>query len=88
MRSSIWLTAARAAALAITLLAFAPAGFAQSNANGGERAGTTAARNDRDDDDMDYGWIGLLGLAGLAGLLGRKRDTHVVRDTHDRGDRR
>lgn len=86
MRSSIWLTAARAAALAVTLLAFAPAGFAQSNANGGERGGTTAARSDRDD-DTDYGWIGLLGLAGLAGLLGRKRDTHVVRDTHDRGDR-
>ncbi|HEY9285447.1 MAG TPA: WGxxGxxG family protein [Pyrinomonadaceae bacterium] len=79
MRSSKWLTSARAAALAVALLAFAPAAFAQPNSNGGS-GGTTAARNDRDD-DTDYGWIGLLGLAGL---LGRKRDTH----DRDRDDRR
>jgi hypothetical protein len=69
--------------LAVALLSFAPAAFAQSNANGGARGATTATRNDRDDDA--YRWIGLLELTGL---LGRKRDTHVVRDTHDCGDRR
>ena len=35
---------------------------------------TTAAREDRDDNETDLGWIGLLGLAGLAGLLGRRRE--------------
>ena len=86
MSTSTWSNVARGGALAVALLAFAPSGFAQSNTNSGERGGTAATRADRDD-DTDYGWVGLLGLAGLAGLLGRKRDTHVVRDTPDRGDR-
>ncbi len=85
MRPLIWLNIVRAVVIVLTLAAFAPSGFAQTNANGGGGGGTTAARGDRDD-GTDYGWIGLLGLAGLAGLLGRKRDT-PDRD-RDRGDRR
>jgi MYXO-CTERM domain-containing protein len=86
-KSSTWLTVVRAAALAAALLAFAPSGFAQSNANGGgDRDRNTTARNDRDD-DTNWGWLGLLGLAGLAGLIPKKRPAVVVHDRDDRGGR-
>nr|MBS0021729.1 MYXO-CTERM sorting domain-containing protein [Gammaproteobacteria bacterium] len=71
---------AKAAVIALSLMAtpFSMSAFAQTTTSP-ERVGTTEAVV-TEDDDGNWGWLGLLGLIGLAGLAGlrRKNDRGVV----------